>query len=618
MVINSLKPRCLQNLGKLFAQWKIWRSGSIIRIMPNSFFRNLYYLWSNFTQRRKFQFFLLLLLVLIASFAEILSIGSVLPFLTVLSNPQAIFNYSFFHFLSAYSEQELLIFFTLGFVFSALFAGLMRLLMLWATTKLSFSLGAELGFKIYNTVLYQPYTFHISRNSSDLISVLTTKMNTIVFSIINPLFILIGSLIMLIIIITALLIIDPTVGISAFGFFGIIYLYFMKISKRHLELSGAKSASQASNQIKILQEALGNIRNVLLDGTQKFYSDSFKKSNSELRRAQATNSFIAQSPRYLMESFSMIFIAFLSYIMAKYYDGIERTIPILGALALGAQRMMPVFQQAYSSWAIIKGNLPSLNDSLSLIESTNLGSKKRHSSSQELVFSRDIRLTNIRFKYSKKSSYILNNINIIINKGARIGLIGVTGSGKSTLMDIFMGLLEPTKGFMQIDGVKVGPHNIRTWQNNIAHVPQHIFLIDSTIAENIALGIPKDLIDYEILKDSANKAYLSEVIDTLPLGYNTVIGERGIKLSGGQRQRIGIARALYKRASVIFFDEATSALDSKTESIVMSAIDNMNITSIIIAHRLTTLKKCDLILQLTSGRLESFFGYDELMRSVNK
>ena len=315
----------------------------------------------------------------------------------------------------------------------------------------------------------------------------------------------------------------------------------------------------------------------------------------------------------------MLLIASLSYFLAIQPSGIANAIPILGALALGAQRLLPQLQQAYSSWSSIRTAQSSLCDTLELLDQS-LPSFSSLQKSNGIKFQESIFLNDIWFKYSKKNSWVFKNLSLTIKKGSRIGFIGKTGCGKSTLLDIVMGLLQPNKGDMKIDGESITASNSRSWQARIAHVPQTIFLADTTIEENIAFGVPVEKIDYSRVRSAAQQANIADIVESWPDKYKTFVGERGVRLSGGQRQRIGIARALYKQADVIIFDEATSSLDSDTEQTVMNAIESLskNLTLLIVAHRLTTLKKCTHIVELANGSIKRVGSYRQIVNSINE
>jgi ATP-binding cassette subfamily B protein len=313
----------------------------------------------------------------------------------------------------------------------------------------------------------------------------------------------------------------------------------------------------------------------------------------------------------------MVLIALLAYGLTQQADGISRTIPVLGAFALGAQRLLPLMQQAYGSWSSIKGGQFALQDTLALLDQP-LPEYANQLLPKPIQFKQSILLKNVEFTYGSRSPVVLNGVNLTINKGARVGFIGITGSGKTTLLDMIMGLLQPTQGCIEIDGVTLYPGNQRAWQAHIAHVPQSIFLADCSIEENIAFGIPADQIDILRVRQAAQQAQISVTIEALPDQYATVVGERGVRLSGGQRQRIGIARALYRQADVIIFDEATSALDTETENAVMQSIEALSkeLTVLIIAHRLSTLSVCTQIVELGEGRVKKVRSYKDIISKI--
>lgn len=573
-------------------------------------------LWRHISPKQKRLFILLLVLIVFTSFAEILSIGAVLPFLGVLTAPSRVFEHPllqpFIQTLGLTSANQLLLPLTVIFGLAALLAGAMRLLLLWFSTRLSFATGAYLSLSIYRRTLYQPYAVHIARNSSAIINGISTKTGGVIQTIMMLLSLL-SSSVMLVTILVALLSVDPAIALAAFGGFGLIYAFIIRIT-RHRLLSNSKRIARESTQvIKSMQEGLGGIRDVLLDGSQAAYCEIYRNADLPLRRAQGSSIIISGSPRYGMEALGMLLIAVLAYMLAQQSDGMAKTIPILGALALGAQRLLPVLQQAYSAWSNILGGQASLQDALELLDQP-LPNYADQSAAKPLPFHQQISLNQLSFRYNPQSPWVLNSLSLTIVKGSRIGFIGTTGSGKSTLLDIVMGLLQPTEGVVEIDGRPITAHNHRAWQAHIAHVPQIIFLSDGTIEENIAFGVPKHQINLERVKQAAHQAQIANIIEAWPQQYQTFVGERGIRLSGGQRQRIGIARALYKQADVIIFDEATSALDNETEQAVMQAIEGLSkdLTILIVAHRITTLKKCTQIVELYDGGIKRISNYQEI------
>jgi ATP-binding cassette subfamily B protein len=515
--------------------------------------------------------------------------------------------------LNLTEPKQLLLPLSLGFCLAALFVGTMRLVLLWASTQLSFATGADLSINVYRRSLYQPYAVHCARNSSQLINGISSKTTNAIV-IIGSILSLISSSIMLVAILIALLAVNPTIAIAAFGGFGLIYVFIIRLTKSRLLANSKVIARESTQVIKSLQEGLGGIRDVLIDGSQETYCQIYRNADLPQRRAQGSSIFIGASPRYAMEALGILLITVLAYSIALQEDGIANAIPVLGALAIGAQRFLPALQQAYDAWTRIQGGQASLQDAIELLDQT-LPDYAIQPIAQPLPFKNTISLNQIDFRYSLETPYVLNKINLTITKGGRVGFIGTTGSGKSTLLDIIMGLLQPTEGSIDIDNQKITATNHRAWQAHIAHVPQAIFLADSTIEENIAFGVPKDQIDIERVKQAAHQAQIAKSIESWPKQYQTFVGERGIRLSGGQRQRIGIARALYKQADVIIFDEATSALDNETEQAVMDAIAGLSkdLTLLIIAHRLTTLKNCTQIVELGEGGIKRTGSYKDVV-----
>lgn len=561
-----------------------------------------------------------------AAFAEIVSIGSILPFLSVLTDPKRFFSYSVIqpviHIMGLTSQKQMLFVLTIGFGFVALIAGGIRLLLLWFNIRLSFAMGADISISIYNRTLYQPYKVHVSRNSSELISAISTKTDNVIFGVLVSLLMVISSMIMLITIMSALFFIDPVIALLAMSGFGVIYVIIIRFSRKSMLKNSQCTARESTQVIKSLQEGLGGIRDVLIDGSQAVYCANFMNANLSLRRAQGNNMFISESPRFGLEALGMMLIATLAYIIANQPDGIARAIPLLGALALGAQRMLPILQQAYRGLSNMQGSQAALKEVLDLLDQP-LRDDAVIPVSEALKFHKEIDLSNLSFRYTEHTPYILQNLNLLIKKGSRVGFIGATGSGKSTLLDIIMGLLDPTKGEIRIDNTTLSQKNRRSWQAHIAHVPQVIFLADKSIEENIAFGVSIKDIDHGRVRQAAQQAQISGIIEGWPKKYQTIVGERGIRLSGGQRQRIGIARALYKKADVIIFDEATSALDNQTEAAVMQAIEDLHddITILIIAHRLTTLRNCTQVVELEKGVIKRKGSYEEIvsddMQNIN-
>jgi ABC-type multidrug transport system fused ATPase/permease subunit len=578
-------------------------------------------LWKHFTPRRRTQIFILFFVSVITSFAEVLSIGALLPFLTVITNPGTIFNSLYMQqinlFFNFREPRDLLLPITIFFCISVILSGIMRVLLLWMQTRLSHAIGTDFSLSIYRKTLHQPYHVHINRNSSEVISGISNKIHSVVYDIITPLFVLMGSVLITFTIIAALIVIDPLISLITLFVFGLIYLIIILLTRKRLLGYSELKNREYSNVIKVLQEGLGSIRDVLIGGFQEEYWKKYKKTDAPLRRAQANVQIISGAPRFIIEAIGMFVIGILAYGFSQDQSKQATIIPVLGVIAMGAQRLLPVLQQAYSGWAAMRGGRNSLIDVMQLLDQPMPDYADKSANQMKLPFSSKIEFSNLSFRYASDKKFVLESISLIINKGDKVGIIGKTGSGKSTLLDITMGLLFSDEGTFSVDETVITNLNVKGWQSHISHVPQMIFLTDSSIAENIAFGIPKSEINYEIVKEAARKAQLEETILSFKEGYQSLVGERGINLSGGQRQRIGIARALYKNADFIIFDEATSALDKDTEEEVMAEIATLNseLTILIVAHRLTTLKYCNKIIQIENGKIFNVGTYSEIMKN---
>jgi ATP-binding cassette, subfamily B, bacterial PglK len=583
---------------------------------------NLKKIYSHLSGKRRKQFAILLLVMFMSSISEIISLGAVIPFLSVLMSPDFIFEHKnakfFIEIFNINSPDQLLLPITLIFIIAAFIAGFMRLFFLWASVKLAYFTGADFTVKVYKLTLYQPYSVHVSRNSSEVINVMVSKVNSTIQSTLMPTLTLISSSILLLFAISFLFILEPLVTIVTFLVFGIIYLIISIFSKKKLLTNGKRIALEHNKVVKLLQEGLGGIRDVIIDGNQELYANYYKKSDGPLRNAQAINLIIASSPKFIIESLGICLLASAAYFFAKDSQGIIEYIPIIGVLALSAQRLLPEIQKLFNSWASMNSAKASVIDTLNFLNQPVPEYLKNNTFISNLSFKREISFKNLSFRYHKDEPWVLKKINLSITKGSRVGFIGSTGGGKSTLIDIILCLLNPTEGSLVIDNTVINSLNFRNWQNQIAHVPQNIFLTDGTIIDNIAFGIQKEKVDIKLVKECAIKAQLSDSIESWSKKYHTIIGERGVRLSGGQRQRIGIARALYKRAKVFIFDEATNALDSKTENEVINSIYKLDsdLTIIMIAHRLSTLKGCSKIIKLDNGLISKIGNYQEIVENV--
>jgi ATP-binding cassette, subfamily B, bacterial PglK len=547
--------------------------------------------------------------MVLSSFSEVFTIGAILPFLSVLVDPEVVYSHTiaqpFVEYLEINSPKEIALPITLTFIAIVLTTGVIRLILLYITMRFSEALGMDLSINIYRRTLYQNYATHIEHNSSEAIDGIVTKINTVIGGVISPVMLLVSSVFIFVGIVFVLLTVNFEISIIAFIFSGLIYWMVHNYTHNRIHYNSKCIADKSIKIIKLLQESLGGIRDVLIDSSQEFYCNIYRKSDSSLRIARSNSLFIKSSPRYVIEILAMSSIASLAYFMSMEQqdnnDAIASFVPTIGAFTLGMQRLLPVIQQIYGSLIDIKMSHHSFENVINLLERPllyNLNQQKN-----PIPFKNNITLKGVGFRYATDLDWIFKEINLELTKGERVGFIGKTGCGKSTLLDIIMGLLNSTTGKLMVDGLVVTAENIDAWQSHVAHVPQSIFLSDRTIEENIAFGEGKDDIDHGRVEQVAKLSQASIFIENLPNKYQTFVGEHGVRFSGGQCQRIGIARALYKQADVIILDEATSALDIETEAKIMDSMYELdsNLTVLIIAHRISTLKKCDRIVELGSG-----------------
>ena len=583
----------------------------------------LFKLWNHFSSRRQKQLIVMQIFAVIVSFFEMLSLGAVIPFLGVLANPQSVFDSRYLaipiSYLGITEPSQLVLPITFLFVLLTILSAGFRLIALWMLTRISQQAGADLSIKIYRNTLFQDYAVHVARNSSEVINGIIVKTNTVTKGVITPTLSLISTLIMMIGIVAVLLLVNIFVTLTAFFSFGLLYLLVMHLTRKNLSTNSARIASKSDLMVKTLQEGLEGIREVLLNSNQLFYVKLYRDADLIMRQATWRNEMIYSSPRFIMEASGIAIVALFAYFATLQFGGINEFLPILGVFVLGAQKLLPAIQKAYASYSRIKGAAYSLEDVIDLLDQP-LPKYANCSANMPISFNQSIELKNLSFRYSHQSPWVLKNLNFKIPKGSVVGIIGSTGCGKSTIIDLIMGLLPLTNGELTVDGVPIDDENKREWQANISCVPQDIYLSDGTIKENIAFGLPKEQINFSKVKIAAQKAQIAELIESWDEQFETMVGERGMRLSGGQRQRIGIARALYSESNVLILDEATSALDNETELAVMNSINTFNkdITVIIIAHRLTTLKKCDMILELGNNFQTKIMNYSEIINLNRK
>ncbi|MBF5052766.1 ABC transporter-like protein [Alcanivorax venustensis ISO4] len=493
---------------------------------------------------------------------------------------------------------------------------------IWRLSMYGAQVGAELSSRLFKHYMHQSWLFHAGGSSSQLTNQIAQECQRVTNTIISPLMQMNAKIFMVMFMALAIFIYNPIVAMTGILVFSIAYLLLYRTVRRRLMANGRTVTDAQRFRFKLMGEGFGGIKDALLLGRQLIFTQRFEAASRRLAKAQGKNQAMSQVPRYAMELVAFGSIIFLIlYLLAVYEGDLGAILPILSVYALAGFKLLPAFQQIYTGVSQIRGNMAAfenLRDDLRASATMPLtrASDEERERPKEWSPNDSIEIANVFFTYPGKTEPALKGLTLTIPANRIIGLVGASGSGKSTAIDMLLGLISPSSGQMLVDGLPLDTDSIRAWQNSLGFVPQSIFLADSSIRENIAFGLPSDQIDNNRIRQAVTTAHLDELISSLPDGLDTRVGERGVQLSGGQRQRIGIARALYYDAEVLILDEATSALDGITEKRIMDGIHELSgkKTIVMIAHRLTTVKKCDHIYLLESGRVLDSGSYDELIK----
>lgn len=553
-----------------------------------------------------------LLLMLLAAVAEFVTIGAVLPFLALLVDPEGAADLPgvglILDLSGGASAGELIAWSVLLLSLAAILSAAIRLVVLRYTQSLTLAMGHRLARIMVGKVLRQPYPVHLRRNPSEILAGIE-KVQVVTAALLQPLLQAVVAAVISLAILLLLVAVEPVAAtaaaaVAAAGYFGI-----SRFSRRKLRTNARVLARSQTARIRLLQEAIGGIRDILLSHSQPDFEERYRRADMDFRRAQAVNQFVGQAPRYVVEAVGIVLMGLLALYLGTRPGGLVTAIPVLGVIALGAQRLLPLLQQIYAGWSMATGNLQAVGDLLGLLEEPSAPETAAPAPDDIEPFRRSIEFSGVAFEYAPRRP-ALHDVGFLIPKGARLGLAGRSGSGKSTLLDLLAGLLRPTAGTIRIDGEPLDEARLPNWQAQIAVVPQEIYLADRSVSANIAFGQPSERIDMDRVRAAAARASIDDFIRSLPDGYDTEVGERGISLSGGQRQRIAIARALYRNANLLIFDEATSALDEETEAEIMGAVAGLGpeITVVLVSHRASSLRGCDLVVRLENGRIARIDG----------
>lgn len=567
----------------------------------------------------------LLIMIMMMALLDVIGVASILPFMAVLTKPSIIETnlilntmFQFSKIFGVENSQQFI--FALGILVFLLLVFSLTFKALTTYAQMRFVLMREysIGRRLIKGYLYQPYSWFLGRHSADLGKTILSEVGQVIGLGLGQMMELIAKGVVAIAIITLLIIVDPKlafiVGLSLAG----IYLFIFYFIRGYLKRIGNKRLKNNQLRFTAVSEAFGATKEVKVGGLEQTYIKSFSDSAKIFAQSQASSQVVSQLPRFILEAIAFGGILLITLYIMALTGSLNSALPVISLYVFAGYRLMPALQQIYSSFTQLTFVGPSLDKLTSDIK--NLKPFNGNQDKGVLSLNKAITLKNIHYEYPNASRTALKNINLSILAKSTVGIVGATGSGKTTTVDIILGLLEPQKGTLEVDGKVITQHNSRSWQRSIGYVPQHIYLSDDTIAANIAFGVEPHDIDLVAVEKAAKIANLHNfLIDELPEKYQTTIGERGVRLSGGQRQRIGIARALYYNPNILILDEATSALDSQTEKAVMDAVNNLrkDITIIIIAHRLATIKKCNKIVLLEKGQIKNEGTFEEL-KNINE
>ncbi len=579
-------------------------------------------LFSLLTDNQLKQFYTLQVLVVIMAFTELLGIASIAPFMALVGDISILEKEGLFaelYRISSLNNPMDFLFYTGLIVLVMLtFSTIVSMFTIWKLSIFGARIGTEIADRLYTYYMQQSWQFHASGSSAQLTKQVSTEAMRISSGIVQPLMQMNAKIVLALVISISIIIYDPIVAILGLSIFSLAYFTLYRLVRKKLVNNGQKLSQVATDRFRLMNEGFGGIKDVLLLNRSSDFIERFQDSGKTFARAQGTNIAISQVPRYFIELIAFGAMISLVLVLIKLHSGnLGEVLPILAVYALAAFKLLPALQQIYSSISNIKGSVAAFEAVKDDLEQSfkNQKTVNRTSIPAPVGLKKDITLSNIKFSYPGKDRAAINGVNMTIPANSVIGLVGSSGSGKSTLIDLLLGLLTPQKGILYVDDIPITAENKRAWQDLLGFVPQSIFLSEGTIAENIAFGVPVKDINLEQVNKALTLANLTELVEQLPEGIRTKVGERGVQLSGGQRQRIGIARALYHEAEVLVFDEATSALDGITEKIVMDAIHEFSgkKTIIMIAHRLKTVEKCDIIYLMKQGNIVDSGSYEELI-----
>ncbi len=548
---------------------------------------------------------------------EALSIGVIAGFVSVVANPEILFNIELLkpvlEFFGIETSQDVLIYGAIFLILVFASKNLYLITFKYLKARFVFHRYRSIFNRLFNIYMNVPYSFHLNRNSAEIIRNVTHETREVVQGVILPLLQITTEALMVIVILLLLFIVEPVITLATVLLLGGTSFVFLKVTRRRMNKYGKKALKERAKIIQTANEGIGGFKDATVMNRQPWFIEKFEKSMDLLCRAHIFKDLTRQSVRHVMETIAIIGMLLIALFLLFQGHPISYLVSILALFALSVHRLLPAMNKIVSDYNVLRYHAYSIDPIYNDLTKLKI-QEKSSKEERKLPLEEKIELRDVSFSYNEKEDAVLKNISLSIYKGSAVGIIGGTGSGKTTIADLILGLLTPTKGEVVVDGKNI-LDDLQAWQRNIGYIPQFIYLSDDTIRNNIAFGLGEEDIDDEKIERAAKMAQLNEFTDKLPEGLNTFIGEHGVRLSGGQRQRIGIARALYHNPEVLVMDEATSSLDSITERYVIEAIERLkrDRTIIIIAHRLSTIKNCDKLCLVKDKRIVAEGDYNSLL-----
>jgi ABC-type multidrug transport system fused ATPase/permease subunit len=586
-------------------------------------FKLIKQLFNLLTPSQRKRFYVLQIMVVMMAFVEILSVASIVPFMALVGDMRQLQQDTIIaqvYQASGITSETQFIFLLGVTVLVILFvSAIISMLTIWRLSIFGNKIGVEISDRLYAHYLKQGWLYHATRNSAHLTKNIAVEAERVTSGIVLPIMQMNSRVVLALFLGLSIFVYDPKVAIIGIAIFAIAYYILFKLVRIRLQINGRAISDMNGQRFRLMNESFGGIKDVLLLGRDNYFIKSFYQTGRKLTYSLSANQVLTQVPRYFMEFIALgSMIVLVLYLIANHNGNLGIILPIMSVYAFATFKLIPAFNQIYASLALIKGNFAAFESiQQDLIDSKQTQLVILNPEQSYIRPKQQISLEKITFHYPSIEVSTINHINLSIPVNSVIGVVGPSGSGKSTLINILLGLIKPQQGHLKIDNTIINDKNRRSWQNTIGFVPQSIFLLDGTIAENVAFGIPQDQIDLEQVQRVLKLAHLTELIQSLEHGIHTKVGERGVQISGGQCQRIGIARALYPEPEVLVFDEATSSLDGITEKMIMEAIHGFSgqKTIIMIAHRLKTVQKCDQIFFIDKGQVVDQGTYQELIET---